>query len=451
MSIAAISEPAPSAALRRARDEVASLDGQLWAAVADDELVEVEEQIADLRSQLAALEVEVLVEVDRRDLARKRLSWGSTGDWLAHTAGISRAAAKRVLDEARDLVDERRETHAALRDGAISPAHAAVICRGIADLPGDRLLRRRAEIMLLDEATRLDATDLARAARHVLHVVDPDGVERRAERELEREERAAHRRRFLSIGDDGAGGIRITGRGSVEDGATLRAALLPMSAPEPSVDPATGEELGRDPRDHGARTWDALVRVAQHSLDTEAGPTDHGATPRIAITMAIDDLLTALDRPSGRRGTTDDGLDLAPAAVRRLACDARIVPVVLGTTGEVLDVGRTYRSAPEKIWLALVVRDRHCAFPGCRRPPIMCHAHHIVHWADGGDTALSNLVLLCGHHHRTIHHTPWLVRLNAEDQRPEFLPPPGHRARAAGSDELPAGDSRWIRHRPRRE
>ncbi len=67
----------------------------------------------------------------------------------------------------------------------------------------------------------------------------------------------------------------------------------------------------------------------------------------------------------------------------------------------------------------------------------MCHAHHLIHWADGGTTELDNLALLCGHHHRIIHHTPWEIRLNPTDRKPEFKPPPT-------LDTDPA----WIRYRP---
>jgi hypothetical protein len=70
----------------------------------------------------------------------------------------------------------------------------------------------------------------------------------------------------------------------------------------------------------------------------------------------------------------------------------------------------------------------------------MCHAHHILHWIQGGPTKLDNLVLLCGHHHRTIHETPWEVRISPDDQRPEFLPP-----------AKPGVEKRSIRHRPRQE
>ena len=127
--------------------------------------------------------------------------------------------------------------------------------------------------------------------------------------------------------------------------------------------------------------------------------------------------------------------------VRRLACDADLIPVALGTRSEVLDVGRTHRLVTAPLWRALVCRDQHCAFPGCTRPPVMCHAHHITHWADRGETKLENLVLLCGQHHRVIHHTPWQVRINPDDGKPEFLPPPKRGHPAPG----------WIRSRPRRE
>ncbi len=172
-------------------------------------------------------------------------------------------------------------------------------------------------------------------------------------------------------------------------------------------------------------------------------PDSHGARPRVTVTTSLEVLRGQIDWATlgAAASLTEDGLDLTPATIRRLACDADIIPVALGGRGEVLDVGRTHRLVTQPMWRALVCRDQHCAFPGCTRPPVMCHAHHIVHWAHGGTTKLANLVLLCGHHHRTIHHTPWEVRINPDDGHPEFLPPP-RRAHP------PPG---WIRHRPRRE
>lgn len=143
----------------------------------------------------------------------------------------------------------------------------------------------------------------------------------------------------------------------------------------------------------------------------------------------------------------ETGERLSAAAVRKLACDAEIVPAVLGGQGEVLDVGRTQRLVTAVIWKALVLRDRHCRFPGCRRPPIACDAHHLRHWADGGATALDNLVLLCRAHHTIIHTTGWQVRLNPTDRKPEFKPPPGGRQpRPEMRQHLHWADD-WIRER----
>jgi hypothetical protein len=332
----------------------------------------------------------------------------------------------------------------------VAVQQVGVILDAIRRLPKAEHVRRRGEATLIAEATRLNASELSKAGRHLLVVVDPDGEEKRAEKDLDRDERAAHLDRGLSITDDGLGGVRIRGRGSVEDGAKLRAALLPFTKPkptEPKPDPAgDGCESSEDTRDHGARMWDALVQLAEHALNSDIAPNSHGARPRVTVTIDADSLHDDSDEHchggSGGPGfgVTGDGLDISVAAVRRMACDCDLIRVLLDANGCPLDVGRTHRLVTPAIWTALVARDRHCAFPGCTRPPVMGHAHHIRHWINGGPTSLANLVLLCGHHHRTIHHTPWQVRL-AADGKPEFLPPPkaGH----------PPPD--WIRHRCRRE
>ena len=453
----------PAGVVADASARLAGLDELWWAARTPEELVGAVGELEALRCQLAAVETTVLAELDARQVPKTRLGWGSTSDWFTHLSGTHRSTGHRTVRQAPQLVDELPDTHAGLRAGRVSPEQAAVIAEAIDRLPHKPELRDRAEALLLDEATRLNATDLAKAARHLLAVIDPEKADRDAEKELEKGDRAAHLGRFLSITEDGAGGVRVRGRGTVEDAATLRTALLPLTAPAPALDPDTGEE-DVDPRDHGARLWDALITTAAHALATDLAPDTHGARPRITITTNLDTLRDGLGLGTAAPGAaaaggsaagegridwltldgaipvTDDGLTLTPGVVRRLACDADIIPVALGGRSEVLDVGRTQRLVTAPLWRALVCRDQHCAFPGCTRPPLMCHAHHIVHWLHGGTTKLANLVLLCGHHHRVIHHTPWEIRLNPHDGRPEFLPPPRR-----GTTPT------WIRHRPRRE
>ncbi|HEY2223980.1 HNH endonuclease signature motif containing protein [Actinomycetospora sp.] len=112
---------------------------------------------------------------------------------------------------------------------------------------------------------------------------------------------------------------------------------------------------------------------------------------------------------------------ISPTEARRLACDAGIVPMVLGSRSEPLDLGRMSYAVTEAIRRALVERDRGCAAPDCRRRAERCHAHHVHHWIDGGETRLDNLCLLCAHHHRLIHRGDWQVTMI--NGRPWFTPP----------------------------
>ena len=374
---------------------IGSLDAQLtpladrlWAAVSDDDLVDGIAALVEHEAHLAAVRARMLAEIAAREIPRKQLSWASAGEWYAHLAGITRTAGHRAIAHATVLVGEREATLEAVADATVSGVQAGVICDAIDKLPTNPALRAEAEECLIAEAGHLDASQLAEAGRRIAAVVDPDRTERKAEADLAREERAAHLARELSITDDGAGGIRVRGRGTVEDGAVLRAALLPLTKPTPAVDPGGPDGANSvpepDPRDHGARMWDALVEVAQHSLDTDRQPESHGARPRVSVLIDWQ----ALRHQTGQATLTDDGLRLSHAAVRRLACDAGVLPVCLGTEGQVLDVGRTHRLVTAALWLSLVARDRHCTFAGCSRPPVMCHAHHIRHWADGGPTSL---------------------------------------------------------------
>jgi hypothetical protein len=164
--------------------------------------------------------------------------------------------------------------------------------------------------------------------------------------------------------------------------------------------------------------WDALIEGSRLLASTDVLPTSHGTRPRINVSIDFQAL-----RDATGVATLDTGGSLSAAAVRTLACDADILPIVLGSRSQILDVGRTSRLVTLGIWLALVARDQHCAFPGCSRPPVACDAHHMRPWADGGITALHNLVLLCRTHHTMLHTTPWEVRINPLDEHPEFLPP----------------------------
>ena len=149
---------------------------------------------------------------------------------------------------------------------------------------------------------------------------------------------------------------------------------------------------------------------------------------------------TSLERLRGElveaEPTLDSGIELPVESVRRLACDAMVLAAVLATTSQPLDIGRASRLVPVGIRRALILRDKRCAFPGCQVAAAWCHAHHVVHWANGGPTALDNLCLLCPHHHRLIHHSEWEVAINA-DGLPVFIAP------AWVTREIATADPSW--------
>ncbi len=113
---------------------------------------------------------------------------------------------------------------------------------------------------------------------------------------------------------------------------------------------------------------------------------------------------------------------ISAASARRIGCDCELTTIRIDGEGVPLNLGRNQRLVSLAQRKALIARDHGCAFSGCGRPPAWTEAHHVVHWIDGGLTDLNNLVLLCGHHHRVIHHDGWTIQMGT-DGHPWFLPP----------------------------
>jgi hypothetical protein len=138
----------------------------------------------------------------------------------------------------------------------------------------------------------------------------------------------------------------------------------------------------------------------------------------VTITMQWDALTGMISNAS-----FDSGAMISPAQARRFLCDAQVIPMILGSKSEVLDVGRASRTFPAHIRRAITARDKGCAWPGCDRPPDWSDAHHIEFWKrDFGATCYRNGCLLCPFHHTEIHKQEWVIRM-AADGIPEFIPP----------------------------
>ncbi|GGN42868.1 hypothetical protein FHR83_007143 [Actinoplanes campanulatus] len=222
----------------------------------------------------------------------------------------------------------------------------------------------------------------------------------------------------IGVAGVGSAGIGVAGTGSTAGSAGIDFAADPASTGFAGGRVAAELATTGETRTPGQRRADALVEVCRLILSGGALPGNGGDRPQIAITVEYDVLRQQL-----RSGTLDSGEPVSVATVRRLACDARVLPLILDGDGQILDAGRTRRTATGTLRQALNVRDAGCTFPGCDRPARWCDAHHIVSWADGGPTDIANLTLLCGHHHRLVHDDAgWQIRV-ASDGRPEFLPP----------------------------
>ena len=177
------------------------------------------------------------------------------------------------------------------------------------------------------------------------------------------------------------------------------------------------------------RLADALVTVCQRIEHCGQAPRHGGDRPRLVVTIEQEHLLDWNDSEHAHEVGVDHRL--TPEELRQLACDADLLPIVLGGDGEILDVGQEQRLVTPAIRAALTVRDRGCIFPGCDRLPVDCEAHHRQPWQAGGPTSLENLVLLCRHHHRVVEPAKnpadrarqWQVELHPTTGIPRVIPP----------------------------
>src|SRR6476660_3674682 len=205
----------------------------------------------------------------------------------------------------------------------------------------------------------------------------------------------------LSAGRADDGMVEYLLRLDPEGASVLEAAIGPLSAPNP-VDGVS------DLRSSDQRRGDALVEACRRS-SAAGGAAPAQTKAQLFVTMDFESLRDAC----GSGTVLGSGTLLAPETVRRIACDAAIIPVVLGTQGEVLELGRTRRLFTPGQLKYLWQRDKGCTIPGCHAPPWWCDGHHVTHWANGGATDVRNAALLCGRHHTIAHQRGWTATVTS--------------------------------------
>lgn len=189
-----------------------------------------------------------------------------------------------------------------------------------------------------------------------------------------------------------------------------------MSAVDALMPPPAAD----DERTVSQRRADALEDLARSFLDGSGAPVAGGERAHLNVHADLE----AIDGYPGGLHETEDGRVLDLETIRQLMCDSSVSRIVFGPNSEVLDVGRKTRVIPAGLRRAVIARDRHCVAPGCTRSARWCDVHHVISWADGGETVLDNLCLLCRYHHTLVHLE--LVDLDVSSPRPLVggRPPP---------------------------
>jgi hypothetical protein len=380
--------------LRSALEELA---GEELALASDEELTEGLREIERAAGALEAERARRVAEIARRRRYAEQGYLSATA-YLRDLLGVSGPRAARYVRWARAL-SRMPLAAAALGRGEVSAQAVEVLMRA-AEAHAEPFAR--SEELLVRIAAELPVGDLVRAVAHFSALADAQAPEREAER------RFAARR--LHVSPTLGGMVRIDGDLDPETGQVVLAALR-----------AEVDAQVRGPEDHrtpAQRRADALAEICRAYLDRADRPAVGGERPHVLVTV---DLAALLRSAPGRCELPDTG-PISPEQARRLACDAGVSRVITDGPSQVLDLGRRTAVVPPALRRALVVRDGGCAFPGCGRPPGWCDAHHVVHWADGGPTALANLVLLCRPHHRLVHHG---FRVRMREGRPVFHRPDG--------------------------
>lgn len=462
------------AALVGARDALASDGagvgplGDVLTRLSGPELAEFMILADDVKARAAAAQIRVTAEAAHRgEFTSARRGEGSVHAWVrGHAPSLQQDGAGQVAHLAQDVAcsvpgglwstagpgagayadPDRPEgvVWARVLTGEVGPGLALTALKEMAKLE-DQLRPEAVPTVakaILDHGVHWGPAEARRLRPHLIAMF---GVEGEFDDQQEKLRKAA----YLTSPRVNDADITEYRLGlTPQQAATLEAVIGPLSKPAPND--VTGE---RDLRPAEQRRAEALAavcaRVAGESAAAKSRPG--GASTTLHVGISMEDLLDHFPNAANPDTDTDAGSDastganrekgaspdhampakagcgrvmvsraqatmLAPAVVRQLACDADIIPVVFGADSEILDVGRAVRLFTEGQRRALWHRDKTCTYPGCEMPGGWAQAHHLIHWADGGDSDLTNAALLCQRHHSHVHDKRLMGAVHASDE-----------------------------------
>jgi len=316
-------------------------------------------------------------------------------DWIRFNCHVTSGAAANSV-AVGEMLHRMPESAQAVDEGKIGFAHMTVMAR-TAEALGDRF----DEKVLIQKARDSSPGKFHYICTHYRHAADP---QRYADEQAE----LVHNRRLkVSTWMDGT--VLVSGQFDPEGGAVLITALKPLAR-------KSGEH---DDRDVDQRMADAAVELAMHALDAGLIPQQGSQRTHLMITATLE---TLRGLPGAAAADMELSIPISSRTVERLACDASITRIVLGSDSTVIDVGRAKRTISGPARKALNIRDEHCTWPGCERPASWSAGHHLVHWIHGGSNEPANLALLCYRHHWKVHEGNWQI-VRGDDGRMLTIPP----------------------------
>jgi hypothetical protein len=405
--------------------------------------------VVHLTAALFALKLRLLVagEVQRvQDLTGAT----SVPAFLSHLTQIPRAEASGQLRLARDL-DRRWPLLAqALAAGQVSPDQIKIAVTALRRLPRDLSVEQTEAVQrcLIEAAQTMSPRQLKAVGRRLWEVIDPEGAEERAGKELEEEEELARAKAYFRSWRNGDGTTGFRGKlpdvqadmllkalaafasprrrsnphirtnqpddihpdsaaaqgdaGGADDAAGSRPSPHPDEPPPDEFAPPSPEErqTGRAVP-YPVRLGHALMELLER-IPADLLPATGGVGATIVVTSTVDQLTSGLGT-----ATLDTGTEISAAQLRRLACEAGIIPAVLDGDGQPLDLGREQRLFSKSQRVAMNLRDQGCRAEGCDRPSAWTVAHHLTEWCMGGRTDIADGAMVCEYHHHLIHSSKW--------------------------------------------
>jgi hypothetical protein len=367
------------------------------------ELTRIEAQVTALKMRVLSCAGDVAADAGARDAA----------SWLAHQARLDRGPARRDGELATALAERWGRIESALADGVVNVPQARVCVDVLAELPDglDRALVDAVEEQLVVLAEQWSPRDLKVLGRKILEALDPETADAHEAKKLADEERHARECTSLRFHRLGNGITRIVANLPDHVANRLATYLDAFTSPRhqgaDGIEPAVSSEESRVPA-HVQRG--AAFAALLEQLDPDKLPAHGGDATTVIVTISLDALRSAL---AAGQIIGHDVDRISAGEARRLACTAGLIPAVLGSNGEVLDLGRTSRLFSRAQRKALRIRDQRCRAEGCAAPVAWTEVHHKDPWARGGPTDLDNGICLCSFHHHRCHDETYLH---------EFLP-----------------------------